>query len=265
MPHDSWTNRIFKALTGLIWRDALSVVQRYPWFDQGVALGLIPGTEWNHKFGRIPALPVNDWASIWSYGETNGSWIYPYRTTNLILPTLQSTDASDTQPITIIGIDADYNRVEITVTLNGLTPVAISTPIMMVERMRNDGSVDCIGNPYVSSEGIVYGEIYDGDNQSQMCIFAVPAGMTCLVTQAGASVGTGKEVLIQYRVRTIGGVFQVKKTLELVSGMYSEQLYTPFSIPEKSIIEARAITQTPSTPCSVWVNYILFDNTIWEL
>lgn len=156
-------------------------------FDTAVGLGMIPGVR------RVTALGSNpdiDTASVpedvWSVGG-----LYPWMTASTALEII-STSASDAaagtgaRTVTIFGLDANYLEVNQTVTLNGLTPVAIPTSLFRVNSAlimsagSNGTNVGDINIRRVTG-GTIQAQIPVGYGITRQAIFTVPAGNTLSV------------------------------------------------------------------------------------
>jgi hypothetical protein len=99
------------------------------------------------KFGKSGNLSTT--AGLQTVWSVDGNEVYI--STNLI-DRVVSSSASDTQEVTIeghtiegTGVDAKFTFVVETVTLNGRTPVALTTPLARVSRVNNNGSTEIVG------------------------------------------------------------------------------------------------------------------------
>ncbi len=95
----------------------------------------------------------------------------------------------------------------------------------------------------------------DGDNQTLMGLWTVPAGYTAFLTKMFLSTGTStntQAVLNASLVaRPYGEVFQIKERFTLTDGAY-EQFYTfPLSFAEKTDLEMRAFSSSGSVDFNV--------------
>lgn len=185
-------------------------------FFQQVAEGLVPGYSTMEKFGENPEVTTaNDPEDVW-----DGGGIYNYSSTADI-DRLSSSDASDVCAITVIGLDGDGNEVTQVITLTGQTPVALTTPLRRVYRMINFCPVDLAGDCYcfVSGGSVVAGVpqvaadiraiIRDGNNQTLMCIYTIPAGKTGYFwggyVAVSRGVPTSAAADFTWRYRILGG------------------------------------------------------------
>lgn len=191
-----------------------------------IAKGDVTGVSFVHKFGHAPDFDTVDGeVTIWN-GADDGNinqMVYQY-SSSADIDSLSSSSASDTFDIEVQGLDTNGYLTIQTITLTGQTRVAIPTALKRVFRMKNVGSSDAVGfiYCYVNSAitaGVpndptqVRAVMENGDNQTEMAVYTVPAGKTAYVRQwyassAGANKSTN--IIIKLRVRPDGGVFQTK-------------------------------------------------------
>jgi hypothetical protein len=113
------------------------------------------------KFGKSGNLSTNaGLQTVWSV-DGNETYI----STNLI-DSVVSSSASDTQEVTIeghtiegSGVDAKFTFVVQAVTLNGQTPVALTTPLARVSRVNNNSSTEIVGVVSVYEDSAVTGGV----------------------------------------------------------------------------------------------------------
>ena len=228
------------------------IINRKKPFQYEVALGNIEEHYVMNKFGENPNIDTGtDPEDVWDYGG-----IYTFSTTNDI-DTISSSDAGDNMVITIEGLDENCNIVVQNATLNGQNKVTLDTPLMRVYRAYNAGSTDIAGDVYIYVDGAitdgvpntaadVRAMIRNGNNQTLMCIYTVPAGFTALFTAGyvafSKAVPTSATADFTWRARPVGGVFQVKSKIGLTTTGSSTWDYTygiPVALPEKTDILIR--------------------------
>ena len=113
------------------------------------------------KFGKSGNLSTT--AGLQTVWSVDGNEVYV--STNLI-DRVVSSSASDTQEVTIeghtiegSGVDAKFTFVVETVTLNGQTPVALTTPLARASRVNNNGSTEIVGVVAVYEDSAVTGGV----------------------------------------------------------------------------------------------------------
>lgn len=143
---------------------------------------------------------------------------------------ISSDDDTDTQDVEIQGLDTNWDLVVQTETLTGQTPVALTTPLIRVFRMKNVGATDFAGDVYcfvnVATTGGIPNTItntraivQNGNNQTLMAIFSVPRNTIGFLNNSGF--GLSKKVAsfstCEMKHRPFGGVFQLKMKITVTS------------------------------------------------
>lgn len=127
-----------------------------------------------------------------------------------------SSDDSDNQNIVIQGLDENFLEKTWTGTLSGVTPVDIGT-WTRIFRGYNDGSTDFLGNITINEVGGTtdYMKIIDGNNQTLMCLYTIPADKIGYLTKYSLSAQKPSSSSInftaQIRTREFGKVFRVRE------------------------------------------------------
>jgi hypothetical protein len=219
-------------------------------FLQAVAEGEIDGYSVVEKFGENPDIDTGtDPEDIWSQGG-----LYTF-STSADIDSVSSSSASDTNEITIQGLDTDWNLVTQTATLTGQTRVALTTPLIRCFRAWNSNSTDWVGDVYIYvnttlSAGVpvdvtkIRAEISIGAGQTEMCIYTIPAGKTGYFLGGYAAmsrVGNNSAVFTS-KIRVFGGVFRTVSRISCIgAGASSWQYRYPAgqSLPEKTDILLR--------------------------
>lgn len=197
-----------------------------------------------HKFGSNPnvsqSVSVANPEAIW-----DGSNPYSFPNNSGVSIEIISTDAGDNQEIFIQGLDQNFDLQETTATLNGLNPVSVSGTWTRVFRSYNIGNTDVSGD--VSIRGVsdqeAYAQILDGNNQTLMSIYTIPADctgylikykVTAFNPQSASDIG----YTIQMKVREFEKTFRVQSITSV--GTSHESVHNfPFPIklePKSDII-----------------------------
>lgn len=218
-------------------------------FELQVARGQIPGHYPIHKFGFNPLVNEVE-ETIW---EVGGIYTYP---SSAVKMTATSTDGANDEDVqvTIQGLDADYNQISETVTLNGSGTQETNSFFLRVFRAFIEGSQEPSGTINITNASTTYARISLGENQTLMCVWTVPAGytaylfqkdVTCL-TEANNKFGT-----IRLISRKPGGVFRTHDKFA-VQNAHTEIVYsTPTPFAEKTDIEVRAIGSSSNSALHV--------------
>jgi len=238
-----------------------------------IVMGDIKEASVMHKFGMNPDIDTGSVPEdIWDFGG-----VYTFSTTADI-DTISSSNAGDTQEVTIYGLDENWETCVQTVTLTGRTKVTLTTSLIRVFRMVNIGTTDIAGIVYCyvdgditdgapDTPGDVRAIISDGHNQTLMAIYTIPAGKTGYLVDAYSVIShirSSEAALMRLRVRPFGSVFQTKNTSALNSNgtsYVSRKPKIPSKLLEKTDIKIQCTSVTAiNTAISAGFEIILVDN-----
>ena len=245
-------------------------------FELQISRGQIPGHKLKFKFGNNPSVS-DSVETIWSEG---GLYVYPTSATQM---TVSSSSANDTaagtgaRTVRIEGLDADYNEISEDIILNGQTPVTTVKSYLRINRGvvltagsggKNAGIIRAgtgtvtsgvPANVFLSIDG-------DGDNQTLMCLWTVPAGYTAFMVQTNVSTGNASQTpaLLDTSIvaRPFGGVFNTQERITLKDGNQLQGYNFPLRFTEKTDIEARAQSSSGAVTfnCSASLEFIYIKN-----
>ena len=229
-----------------------------------VAMGNIEGQSFINKFGQNDDIGTGAFEDIWDVG---GDYPYPADSTAPITH-IDSDNAADTVEVSVQGLDINGALVEQLVTLTGTTPVALTTPLWRVFRMLNNDAVDIVGDVQAIDVGdtTIYAQIQNGNNQTLMALYTIPAGKTGFFLKGSSGLGG---VLPAYDIdgkvwaRDFGKVWQVKHTFALSSAgtSYIQQQF-PIALPmtEKTDVRFAAKSSRLGGIVNVTFDILLVDN-----
>jgi len=249
-------------------------------FEAAIAMGKVTGILSGNKFGQIPLFSPGDgripvWEEIADY---------PYQTSQFT-PSVASDDANDTilgtgaQKVVIQGNDENGNMQSEEFELNGLTPVVSQLSWSRVYRMYTEqvgslgtavGSVRSgLGAFTLGIPATTLARINNGNNQSQMCIFTVPKGHTCIITSISFTTIAGKPVIYHDEARFNTSVFDTSKPFRNVRTINVEQQYTlelgpGGAFPEFTDLQITALSTQNSSTCECAFRYVLIPNDWFE-
>ena len=172
-------------------------------FEIAVALGLVPGHRIFTKFCDNPAIGAVE-EDIWDAGGVL-DYLSAAETMSIV-----STDVDDTaagagaQKVVIIGLDNNFVEIGEEIALNGTTPVVTTLSYRRVIRMfieANSGKAQGIITATASTATTIQAQMINGNNQTLMSHFTVPAGHTMILTHVNGATGTGKELKFKGRIR----------------------------------------------------------------
>lgn len=236
-----------------------------------IARGLVRGASVIHKFGRNPSVGGAP-ETIWEQGG-----VYTYLTVASTVY-VSGADAQDSaagtgaRTVTVQGLDANYNAIEETLTVDG----AVSTKsFLRIFRafVASAGSLltnkgDVLVSTGASGGGTVLakiatigtGTVY-GQGQTNLALYTIPAGKTGYLTNWNVGVGAYNDsVTANLYTREVGDglVFRTRDIMDIPGGLHQRMYQVPFTLPEKTDIEVRAIASTGTTISSTF-DIVLFD------
>jgi hypothetical protein len=225
----------------------------YEPFNLQVARNQIQGHKTLFKFGNNSDIN-GSLETIWSNSSV---YVYPSAAIQMKVSSSSANDTSagtGARTVAVYGLDANYNEINETVSLNGQTEVLTTNSFIRVFRafvVTAGSGGTAAGTIYVGTGTVtagvpatIYAEIPLGSNQTQMALWTVPANYTLYInggTFSAASNNAAQYVLGQFFFRPYGGVFRNVADITVNSNVFRYQWDIPLAIPEKSDIEARAI------------------------
>jgi hypothetical protein len=197
------------------------------------------------------------YTTVWSQNT-----VYAYLSAASVMK-ISSTSANDAaagtgaQTVTIHGLDANYNQINETVTLNGQTAVNTTSSFLRVFHLAvaTAGTGEAAAGTIYAGTGtvtagvpaVVYG-VYTAGNGSTACIWTVPAGYTAYITSCASGYSSATATAngtVSVSVRPFGTVFDTISQLRVSNGVQGWiQFQYPISVAEKSDIEIRAASST---------------------
>jgi len=232
-------------------------------FNLQVSRGQVAYHETQFKFGFNPDID-DSLETIWAEG---GLYSYLSAASVLKISSSSTDDASagtGARTITISGLDANYDEISESVTLNGQTAVNTTQSFLRVFRMivNTAGSGNQNAGVIYAGTGTVtsgvpankYGTIAVGDNQTLMCFWTVPRGYTAYLYQVDISMNTevaNKYGTVSLVARPEGGVFNVKDKFALSQDIIHQEFKHPIKFAEKTDLEVRAIASSSNADLAV--------------
>lgn len=182
----------------------------------------------------------SDPEDVWSYG---GLYTFILSPVPLFI---SSSDNTDTQIITVSGLDENWLPQTQVITLTGQTKAPILGTWMRIDRAFNSDATEFAGRVYIYEDttpvagvptaSFVRGVIETDSQQTQMALYTIPANKTGYISAIIANVynagNADASALIQMRVRFEGGVFRDIFRLSLNTTGSSTNTYT-FLFPDK--------------------------------
>ena len=223
-------------------------VGSFPYYLQ-VSRGLIDGHKRVLKFGYNAEIQ-NVEETIWDVGG-----LYAYPASAVTMTATSSSGATDEDvEVTIQGVDASYNELSETVTLNASGTATTTGSFLRVYRAYVSGDTASAGNITIANGGTTYAYASVADQQTLMAVWTVPAGYTAYLFQLDTTVFTiqnNKVATIRMLTREFNGVLRTQNKFDLFQGSYHQDITCPQPIPEKTDIEFRAIADSSNADLRV--------------
>jgi hypothetical protein len=210
----------------------------YEPFDLQVARGQIDGHSTLNIYGYQPSVGTT-FIPVW---ENATAYSFPVAETTMYLT---GTD-SDTAQVLITGLDANYNQISETLTLNGTTPVATTKQYFRVNGMQVVSGNPAAAVTLTNSGGsTTYAKINAGVGRTQAGIYTVPAGYTYFLQRVNIYTSLNGNDYVIYQNKTISpsGVVQVTQQAPF-SISYGALRIMPRLIPEKTDIQLQCKVQS---------------------
>lgn len=228
-------------------------------FELQVSRGQIP----YHKLILVSGYngaTSTSYQTVWTQSS-----IYSYLSAAAVMG-ISSSSASDTaagtgaRTVLIEGLDANYNEISETVTLNGQTAVNTTNSYLRVFHLAvtTAGSGGAAAGTIYAGTGTVTSgvpanvyAVYGANGGSTACIWTVPAGYTAyVVSMAVASGCTTANAFTSLGLydRPFGSVFDNSvQGRSANGGVFEVPFFYPLSFPEKTDLEIRVTSTTASS------------------
>ena len=224
-------------------------------FYLAVAKGDFTGYTKVNKFGYNDSIGSGAFEVIW---ETGGQ--YPYQSSAVTVDVV-SDDANDdvagtgARTLKIQGLDGSYNLAEETVDMDGTTTVTTTQTFLRVFRMsvetagssgNNEGTITVT---YTGGSDVA-ATISEGNGQTLMTLYTIPAGYTGYLLSINVSSGKDQEMDFKFIQRInegSNGAFQTKQFLNVRGGQSTVIFNAINIIPQKSDIYVSAIASSTSS------------------
>ena len=217
-----------------------------------LANGSLTGYTAVHKFGMIDGTVGSGWSTVWSHGETTDDQLYPWSASSSAA-TVTSSSGSDTTPITLEGLDTDYNFQTETLTLSGTSNVVGIKVWSRVNRAFMSGTETNIGVITVSNAiGVVLSEIKAGRGQTLQALYTVPSNCTAFLSSIQMTSSKNQVVEVSMFARPFGGAFRIVGGSVLYQSDHTIEYSVPIKFTEKTDIDIRTIGASGGTVSSAF-------------
>ena len=229
-----------------------------------IANGQMLGASHINKFGYTGA-DVNGTATIWDGTAVNGATGYTYLDAPTTLRVESDDNGDDGASYLIEGLDVNYNPISESITTDANTGVGTGTQqFLRVFRARitSNGGVNS-GNVSIknSANDVLLAYIIDGNGQTLMSIYTVPAGKTAYLFKLHGSVDKANVgVQFMFFETLFGGSTNIKHMSGTQGGNPIDYDYcVPLRFEEKSDLEMKVKTAASCGAGGIF-DLILVDN-----
>lgn len=259
------------ALNANVGQDADAIVVRAVDSEIDIASGKYVGFSIVNKFGFNSDVDSAGNEDIWE-----GGGFYTGFATAAEQLRISSSDAADTsagtgaRTIRIVGLDADYNVINETVTLNGTSNVTTTQSFIRA----HTASIQSVGSGGVNAGTITVRQnvttanimlsMQIGRNQTNCSAYTVPAGFTAYMRYLHVACGNAANVAIAGNIwtRSFGGVFRSRRPFFVGDNFrLADTIYGGLVFTEKSDIVLRVNTcSANNTPVNGGYDLLLVKN-----
>ncbi len=230
---------------------------KYINWEAAVALGKTAGNEAWNIFGY----------STVATGNLKAMW---YKDANYVFPPaaqimqVKSTNAADTMPLLIQGLDANYDRISETVTLAGTSVVSTTKEFLRLNGAiilagSNAGTID-IGNDLLGTP-TYYKGIRPGDGRCQDSFSTIPRGYQFALYRIDAfsadSTSSKPGIFRNYVANESGRILNVARTTFFNNMNIQRRI--PFVYAEKTDIQFQCATRSGSHEIGVFGEGVLHE------
>ena len=244
--------------------------------ELNIARGLVRGASVIHKFGRNPSVGGAPENII----QQGGTYTYLTSPSTVYVTSSSGNDAAagtGARTVRIEGLDVNYNTISETLTVEGAGGTAEFLRVFRAF-VASAGSVGTnVGNISVTTEAGGSGTLLTtigtigtgttfGLGQTMMAQYTIPAHCTGYLTNWNIGVGNYNDsVTATLYTREIGNglVFRTRDVMDVTGGFHQRIYNVPFSLPEKTDIEVKAIASTGSVISSSF-DIIVIENDFVE-
>lgn len=244
---------------------------KYEPFELQVARGQITMHSSVYKFGYSAVIDGTSYP-VWNLAANR-----VYLTTAATM-TVSSSSANDTsagtgaRTVLLEGLDQNYVPISETVTLNGQTAVTSTksylrvTGITVLTMGSNGGNAGTLyagtGTVTAGVPAVVHELVPIGFNKESSGVYTVPAGYTAYFHQGGLSGQDNGAGYVRGRlvVSNQGSPFITSAVTVFSTGQVGYTFNYPIAIPEKSDIEAKAISSSGTNVITSYFGILLVKN-----
>jgi hypothetical protein len=224
-----------------------------------IAAGTVEGYSSIFRQGFNPNCANGVEESIWC-----GSTAYPWSAwaTPGTLSCV-SDDGNDDGTLTLYGLDADFEPVTATVTIDG-TNAVVTTGVTFARLndaiYTNSNGVANEGVITVTRGGTTVASITEGMGACRMAQYTVPAGKTAYLMQGNGNIGKGGDGIGKFKYRLEDSSFVTAFIFLMYQNQFDFGFSTPIVLPEKTDIDVTITTSTGGVQVGCAYDMIVVDN-----
>ena len=199
-----------------------------------IAAGELSGYSHINKFGFSTNIGFGGgYHTIWNAG---GIYQYPSSAT---IATVTSDDPLDNGAvITVTGLDENYLPVTEDITIGGAAGTQLFLRVYRaLVKTAGAGQTTNVGKISITVDSLPAAEILEGNGQTLMAVYTVPAGKTGYLMKLQASPDKNTDVLFKLVVREFGGAFLTKGVFGTFGIPVTYDYPVPLRFPERTDIE----------------------------
>lgn len=228
-----------------------------------VQQGLIPGYQFNHKFGAAPSMAAGT-ATVWDVDDT----LYPWDalSTGSVVNIERNNVADNGFIVTVQGLDDNYNFAEEDITITGADQVGSQLFTRVNRAFISDAGTTNAGNIDIeagAAGGTTVGRITAGYGQTLMAVYTIPAGKTGYLIHLSVSGSSDTDASGSIRKRVFNqDTFRIQHAFEiqLRGGQYDYDFGAPLVFAEKTDIEIRIVNRSNNKRITAAFDILLVDN-----
>jgi len=254
---------------------SITQVGTYEPFELQVSRGQITGHSSFCQFGANGAVGTS-LETVW---VGSSLYTFPASATTTTVSSSSADDASagtGARTVLVQGLNASYEAVSETASLNGQTGVTLTNQYLRVNKVTvltaGSGGTSA-GSIYVGtgtvSTGVpaaIINRTGSSSNESESAFYTVPAGYTAYITRfTMSSANSTAEASTRFilRIRPFGGVFGYKAIYNIPgNGIYECEAAYPLAVPEKSDLDILSLTSADSAYASTQLQIVLVANAL---
>ena len=191
----------------------------------------------------------------------DGGGLYTFPSSSLTM-SLVSSSAADTMQVLIEGLNASWEKITDTVTLNGTTAVTTNIPFFRINSAQILSGSN-VGNITVSNGGTTYAYIEAGTGICQSVVYSVPAGCKLYINSVAFASGTvnpNKYLTGRAKLTTSNGADLAFWNSTWAVGFMQFNIPVPFTVPEKCDFSIEAKSSSGENEISCYINAHLVDD-----